>query len=219
MQLSAGQWSLSLLQAAFPHATRDDLLDQPVGTRDQLVMLIRAQIAAPPLRSEPACTDCGAHFELTVMPEDLGLGPDTAPINPNARAVVIEEQELMIRPVRLSDLLAVETLPNIPQAAELLAERVCEDEIANVSTEALAKALEELDPTADIWLNTQCPECGTEHSIAFDPVHYTAVELRQHAQQILREVSDIARVFHWSEHDILALPESRRAYYLSEALT
>jgi hypothetical protein len=133
--------------------------------------------------------------------------------------VHIEGQELMLRPVRLSDLLAVETMSDIPQAVQLLAERACDGELSGLPVEALEKAMEELDPAADIWLNTQCPECGAEHSLAFDPVYYTAQELRQKAQQILRDVVDIARAFHWSEHEILALPDSRRAYYVAEALT
>ncbi len=216
-QLSAGRWSLALLQAAFPQAIRNDLLDLPVGTRDRLIMAVRARLVAAPLRSEPECTDCGARFELTLMPEDLGLGPDAGQTDPGARAVRIEGQELMLRPVRLSDLLEVETMSDIPQAAQLLAERVCGD-LCGLPVEALETALEELDPAADIWLNTQCPDCGAEHSLAFDPVHYTAQELRQSAQQILRDVVDIARAFHWSEHDILALPDSRRTYYVAEAL-
>ncbi len=217
-QLSAGQWSLELLQAAFPQVVRDDLLDLPVGTRDRLIMAVRSRLVAAPLRAEPECTDCGARFELTLMPEDLGLGPNASQTDPGARAVRIEGQELMLRPVRLSDLLAVETMSDISQAAQLLAERVCDGESSGLPVEVLETALEELDPAADIRLKTQCPECGAEHSLAFDPVHYTALELRQRAQQILRDVVDIARVFHWSERDILALPDSRRAFYVSEAL-
>lgn len=216
--LSAGQWSLAFLQAAFPQAVRDDLLDLPVGTRDRLIMAARSRLVAAPLRAEPKCADCGGRFELTLMPEELGLGPDAGPTDPGARAVRIEGQEVMLRPVRLSDLLAVETIPDIPKAAQLLAERVCDGELSSLRIETLETVLEELDPAADIWLNTQCPECGAEHSLAFDPVHYTAQELRLRAQQILRDVVDIARAFHWSERDILALPGSRRAYYVAEAL-
>lgn len=217
-QLSPGQWSVALLQAAFPQAPRDDLLELPVGTRDRLVMAVRARLVAAPLRSEPECTDCGARFELTVMPEDLGLGPDAMQTDPNSRTVNIAGRELMLRPVRLSDLLAVETLSDTGQAAQRLAERVSDGEWTGLPVEALETALEALDPAADIWLNSRCPECGAEHSLAFDPVQYTAQELRQRAQQILRDVTDIARAFHWSEHDILALPDSRRAYYVAEAL-
>jgi len=218
-QLSAGQWSLAFLQAAFPQAVRDDLLDLPVGTRDRLIMAVRARLVAAPLRAEPKCADCGGRFELTLMPEDLGLGSDAGPTDPGARAVRIEGQEVMLRPVRLSDLLAVENMSDISQAVRLLAERACDGDLSGIPLKALETTLEELDPAADIWIKTHCPECGAAHNLSFDPVHYTAQELRQYAQQILRDVVDIARAFHWSEHDILTLPDSRRAYYVAEALT
>lgn len=217
-QLSAAQWSLALLQAAFPQAARDDLLVLPVGSRDRLIIAARALLVAAPLRSEPECTDCGARFELTLMPEDLGLGPTANPVDPGARAVRIDGRELTLRPVCLADLLAIETISDIPRAAQLLAERVCNGEVSGLSAELLESALEDLDPAADIWLNTQCLDCGAEQTLAFDPVHYTAQELRRCAQQILRDVVDIARAFHWSEGEILALPDSRRAYYVAQAL-
>ena len=49
-RLSAGQWSLALLQAAFPQAVREDLLDLPVGIRDRLIMAVRARLVAMEFR-------------------------------------------------------------------------------------------------------------------------------------------------------------------------
>lgn len=217
-QLSAAQWSLALLQAAFPHAARDDLLGLPVGSRDRLVIAARALSVAAPLRSEPLCAECGARFELTVRPEELGLGPAAEPLDPGVQSVRVRGQELMLRPVCLEDLLAIETLSDLSQAARVLAERVCDGDVSGLSTKTLESLLEEIDPAADIWLNTQCPDCKAEQALAFDPVHYTARELSQCAQRILCDVVDIARVFHWSERDILALPDNRRAYYVAQAL-
>ncbi len=216
--LSAGQWSLALLQAAFPLADQDEFLDLPVGARDRLIMSIRAQMLAAPLRSEPECGECGARFELTAMPEDLGFGNEGPQSDAGVRSVSIDGKQIKLRAVRLSDLLAVEAIADVPHAAQLLAERACEGDAQDLSLAALEAALEEMDPGADVWLATQCPECGAEHNLAFDPVHYTATELRHLTRRILQDVVDIARVFHWSERDILALPESRRAYYVAEAL-
>lgn len=217
-QLSAGQWSLALLQAAFPQAERDDVLALPVGTRDRSVMAVRARLLPGPLRSEPECADCGATFELTLHPDDIGLGTGIPDADPGFRPVQIDGTDVMLRPVRLADLLAAETVVDPADASALLVARVSEAGAADLPVAAIEAVLETIDPAADIWLSTLCPECGAAHSIAFDPVHFVAHELRQLSRDILRDVVDIARAFHWSERDILALPEARRAYYVAEAL-
>ena len=215
-ELSAGRWSAALLRAAFPQAGDDALLALPVGARDRLVLAIRAAHLAGPLRSEPVCAGCGATFELTLSPETFGLAGDAPWPDPAPRPIRVGGRDVALRPVALGDLLEVETIAAPDRAAETLAARVCD---ANApSPEALAEALEALDPAADIWIETRCPECGAAESLAFDPVHFVAQELRQLSRRILRDVVEIARVFHWSERDILALPEERRAYYVAEAL-
>ncbi|MEM8796314.1 MAG: hypothetical protein AAGE61_12165 [Pseudomonadota bacterium] len=213
--LSPGRWSAALLAQGYPAAEEVDILSLPLGMRDRLVMRIRANHVAGPMLAEPGCTSCGATFEITVEPQEVGLLGPTEPIDPGERDVAISAQTLSLRPVALSDLIAVEAIADPGAAAQAFAGRVCD---ADVDLTDLSEALEALDPAADIWLNTQCPECGAPHSFALDPVHFFAIELSQIAQRTLQDVVDIARVFHWSEADILALPEARRAFYVAEAL-
>lgn len=215
-QLSAGWWSVALLERAFPDVGREALLALPVGARDRLVLAVRERLLAGPLRSEPVCAACGATYELTLDPAALGLGGAAPWPDPGFRAIPFANGEAQLRAVSLGDLLAVETVAPLEDVARALARRVTDD--GDLPLDALADALEALDPAADIWLETACPECGASQSVAFDPVHFVAHELRQLSRQILRDVVDIARVFHWSERDILALPEERRAYYVAEAL-
>jgi hypothetical protein len=218
-RLSVGQWSIKLLQTAFPESQLASLLALPASSRDRLVLMIRQRLVSTPLRAEPVCSACGETYELTLNPDDFGLAEDAPWPEPGFRVVSVADRELRLRPVNLGDLLAVETELHPDQAANLLAERVCDKQEDGVSLDLLADALETLDPAADIWLEIRCPECGSPQSVAFDPVHFVAHEICLLSQKILRDVVDIARVFHWSEGDILALPERRRAYYVSEALS
>ena len=79
---SAAQWSFAVILAGFPDLTRDQALALPLGTRDRLVMQLRAARFGPRLDAQPVCADCGAPFELVLRAEDMGLGqdaPDAAP--------------------------------------------------------------------------------------------------------------------------------------------
>lgn len=217
-EFSVGRWSLALLRHAFPEAPSERLLALPIGARDRLVLSIRDQLLSTPFRSEPVCAECGKPFELNLDLAAFGLAGNASWPSPAPQTVRIQDRELQLRAVNLGDLLAVETVAEPNQAVRVLAQRVLGENESDLPLADLSEALEALDPAADIWLETACPECGTKQPIAFDPVHYVAHEIRQLSRQILRDVVEIARVFHWSEHDILALPEQRRAYYVAEAL-
>lgn len=217
-RLSIAQWSIALLQEAFPSVALETLMALPVGSRDRLALAIRARLLPPVLRSEPTCGSCEATYELSLDPATLGLAGDADWPDPRCRKVCLDDRELEVRPVNLGDLLAVESVAEPDQAIQMLALRVAGEPIAPPSLDALDQALAALDPCADIWLESTCPECGATHSLAFEPVHFLAHELQQLARQILADVVVIARVFHWSEADILALPSQRRAYYVAEAL-
>lgn len=215
--LSPGQWSVALLQRAYPEAARATLLALPVGARDRLVLAIRARLRSGPLRAEPVCEACGEIYELALDPAEFGLAGEAPWPDPSYRKVAIGGGEAVVRPVTLGDILEVESIAEPETAAQMLAAQVQEAAVA-LPLDALAEVLEALDPGADVWLESVCPECGARQSLAFDPVHFVAHELRQISRQILRDVVDIARVFHWSEAEILALPEHRRAFYVAEAL-
>lgn len=221
-ELSPGRWALALLRRAFPEATQEALMSMPVGARDRLVLAVRAELRPGPLQAEPVCRACGATYELTLGPEEIGLGGEAPWPEPGFRTVEISGRDIRLRPVAVSDLIEAEALADPEDAARLMATRVQEAALDvptdDVPTDDVAAALEALDPGADVWLATACPECGTEQSMAFDAVRFLALELRHLSRQLMRDVADIARVFHWSEADILALPEPRRAFYLSEAL-
>lgn len=218
-QLSPGQWSLAFLRAAYPCATDDTLLALPVGSRDRHVIAARMQMLGGEICSQPVCAACGEVFELSLWPEDVGLGPGDVEAEPGYRPVQCCGRQVELRPVSLGDLLAIEAIADPRAAAQELGQRVIRNpqEVPPLTGD-LSQALEALDPAADIWLSSACPECGAEHKVTFEPVSFVAQEMNLRARQILHEVVEIARVFHWSEREILALSDSRRAWYVAEAL-
>jgi hypothetical protein len=74
-------------------------------------------------------------------------------------------------------------------------------------------AMEKLAPNLFGDLDGNCPECAARIRVSFDPQRYVLGELRERAMFVYEEVHLLASRYQWSEHEILALPGSRRARY------
>ena len=81
--------------------------------------------------------------------------------------------------------------------------------------EALGTRMAALDPQAEITLDFACPACGTPGSVVLDAAELFFRELDAHGQDLYREVHRLALHYHWSERDILALPNGKRRRYLA----
>jgi hypothetical protein len=78
-------------------------------------------------------------------------------------------------------------------------------------------AMESIAPNLSQNLHGRCPECSSTVDIHFNPRHYCLTELRDRARFLFQDVDAIARRYHWSESDILALPLMRRTRYADAA--
>lgn len=74
-------------------------------------------------------------------------------------------------------------------------------------------AMEALAPSLACDLQGACPECEAAVPLYFDARWFALRELRDRAAFVYHDVDVLARRYHWSESDILALPHSRRAAY------
>ena len=80
---------------------------------------------------------------------------------------------------------------------------------------ALEAALDAADPLVNFSLQVTCPYCAQAGAYALDLQALALAQLRQIQQRLLRAVHSLASRYHWSEGEILALPEWRRAQYLA----
>ncbi len=80
--------------------------------------------------------------------------------------------------------------------------------------EPLESAIRRLDPGIETTLALSCPSCGGEVAALLDFGAYLLAELAG-GETIYDQVDRIARAYHWSEADILALPFARRRRYLT----
>jgi hypothetical protein len=79
---------------------------------------------------------------------------------------------------------------------------------------AVAAALSEADPLADIELPIGCDACGATWTRTFDIGTYLWQELDAWAARLLAEVHALASAYGWNEAEILSLPLRRRRVYL-----
>jgi hypothetical protein len=220
--LSPGRRALLLLAAAWPDVPVEALLGLPLGARDRLLMRLRADTFGTILTSRQACRDCGEDFELSLGAADLGFGDASAGEafpEPAIGTISEGDETFAVRAVTVADLLAAEAAEGAEAARAVLLARAVPDAPPGALDEArAAEALEALDPLADIALETSCPHCGADHELQFDAAAFVWQELAGRAPRILRDVAELARAYHWSERDILAIPAGRRAFYLAQVL-
>jgi hypothetical protein len=78
---------------------------------------------------------------------------------------------------------------------------------------AVDRALAKLAPSLEGLIGGQCPACGTDVAMRFDPLTYTVLELKDTFAGIYRETHALASAYGWPEETILNQPRSRRRRY------
>jgi hypothetical protein len=174
---------------------------------------------APCTTATLACPACAARFEIE-LPLARCLQPvDDTPLHLHTAAGT----PLRVRLPTGSDLQAWRDLPQPDEAAlaaQLLIEvdgrtpaagyRPAPDVVA-----AVADALAERDPFTVLPVQAACPDCGHVQEADIDLQALLLRDLAAQQRRLLAEITALARAFHWSEAQILALPAWRRAHYLA----
>jgi hypothetical protein len=234
-RLVPAERALTLLAAACPDQTGDELAALPLGARDALLLTARERLFGAELASVARCPGCAVALEFTVPIADLRAGPpddessSTAsrvfratlhPVGPDGPAA-----HVTYRLPSGSDLIALQDIAE-PAAFRLaLAERciseatcggaaVATGDLSDDVLAALAAEIIAHDPQAEVLLDLTCPACGARWQTVFDIATYFWTELAAEAKRLMREVDALARAYGWREADILALSPGRRQAYL-----
>ena len=208
---------LLLFALAAPEIDREALADQPLGLRNAALLRLRQALFGDGLSACVDCPVCGEKLEFSVSASQLLAR------NESSRAS-IEVDGLSFRLPTTRDLARIASTDDRAGAAHqlllsLLATDSEADELAAVDlTGKVGAALEEADPCLDFAMNLQCPACGHGWTSSFDVAGFLWDEVEVHARHMLDEVHVLARAYGWTEPEILALSESRRAAYLERVL-
>jgi hypothetical protein len=215
--------ALTILTAACPEMTREQLAALPIGLRDSQLLALRADIFGDTLNSYAECPNCAERLEFAVETSALRVSRESGDDLP--LQFVVDGFSLSARVPNSLDLAAI-----APSSSRRAAYRQLIDRCVlgashgglNVTTadlpasviESLASRLADRDPQADVILDLNCSDCGHHWSVIFDIASFLWLEINALAKRLLMEVHVLARAYGWREADILALSGTRRQAYL-----
>ena len=217
---------LALAAAAGPEwGGMDELARLPLGRRDALLLRLHSALAGPTLDATASCPACGEAAEFGVDARALLACAD----EPVAAPAPVEVDGFVVvwRSPDSTDVDAAAAAGSAREAELVLLER-CVAEARHPDGEAvgalpaevraaLAEAMSDADPLAEVLVDVACPECGEEFVADVDVGSFVWAELQMHGRRVLREVDVLARAYGWTEAEVLALGERRRAAYLALA--
>jgi len=201
-----------------------------VGDREAILLHVRRLTMGERLQSAVTCPnpDCQERMDLELNVEDLLLPPyencrewyqeaitdDGKTYQLCFRLPTGGDQEVVAELARCDTAAAVEELfrrciRSASDSNEDINEGLPRDVFAQLS-----KLMSELDPQAELILNTTCPACSHSFSTQLDFAHYFFQELSDRIRHVYREVHQLAFYYHWAEKEIMTMTPTRRRIYL-----
>ena len=209
---SATHRALGLLAASLGEDP-EVLTGLPIGSRDRLLITLRATCFGPSMDCLGTCPDCDETVEFSLDTADLIAGTNGA----GDAFLDWQGQQIRLRPVTSQDLLALEASDPAEMMVQLLDR--CADPVPTTLTDdaaaALSRALADLDPGADLQFSLTCPACTANWQSSFDIAGYLWSEIEMAARRLLLQVHALASAYGWTEAQILALSPTRRQSYLA----
>jgi hypothetical protein len=186
----------------------------PLGTRDVELLRTRAATLGDRLEATDACPECGERVDLSLSCEVLA-GAEPAP---ERWTVEHGDLRITVRPLDSVDAAAAVAAGDVEAAvAELLARAVIEPAgpLPPDAAAAVTASLSEHDAGAELLIDLTCPECAARWQRVLDVAGFVWTELEARAQRLLGDVHALATAYGWTEAEVLALGDARRAAYLA----
>jgi hypothetical protein len=193
-----------------------DLAALPLAERDRRLLRLRATSFGDAMDCLAACPSCGASVEMKASAGALA----TALPEPTATELRIGPHRIALRPLDSADLAAAAGCVDVGSAERLLFERSVAGTLPDLSTEErrrLDDAMAAQTEAAELALTMECPDCGKAWTEVLDVARFVWEEIEAAALRLMAEVAELARAFHWSEVEVLALGPRRRRAYLTLA--
>jgi hypothetical protein len=207
---------LLVLGAALPDASYESLAEWPFGRRNGALAQLELNCFGPKPGAWTRCTQCGEKLE--VEPDFQNLASGTLEDGRGQfEPIVIKGRSFRLPTSR--DLAMAAQEPDTRSAAVRLIES-CATEVQDVpvwSDEDLEEVGDRMalaDPMAEVTFNFNCPVCANEGNATLDIAAFIWEEIEARAKRLIFEIHSLASAYGWTEKEVLALSEHRRARYL-----
>ena len=222
--------ALLLLALALPACSPALLGSLTIGQRNRQLLLLRQKTLGATAQCFVQCPHCGEKLEFTLdlsamLPTAMEAPLEPGELSEHIHTLSVDTFTLSFRVPTSIDLASIIHSVDAQEGSHLLIERCVaqatqDDQPIIVASlpenvlQALAEAVIEHDPLAEIECALICPACQQHWTTLFDIVSFFWTELDALAKRLLRDVHTIASAYGWRESDILALSAARRQYYL-----
>jgi predicted RNA-binding Zn-ribbon protein involved in translation (DUF1610 family) len=208
--------ALTLLAAAHPELSRDELADLTIGERDAQLLRLRMAMFGGSAAGTSECPQCGERVEFSLDTRTLA---DSGEFAASAREIQLNGTCVRFRLPTSRDLAEAVAAPDQSSGVRRLIEQcVIEprlpEELSSDVVEALSRAMANADPRAEIIISLGCPNCGKHWELLFDIGDFFWNEIAAHARRLVYEIDALARGYGWTEREILSLPVQRRRTYV-----
>lgn len=214
--------TLALLRAGATEVPLDVLAALPIGERERCAAALR--IATFGLAAEGAndCPACGLTHQIDPPLAEILAAPS---VEAEPWTVTLRGFELVVRVLNSRDQAAITHCGSSGEAHLMLLGRcvlsATRDAVAvdagslpDDVLAALGEALAERDAFAETLITLRCAGCDHAWTVAFDAGEFLWAEVVMRARRLLCEVDRLARSYHWSEAEVLAMSAQRRQAYL-----
>ena len=212
---------LLVVRSALVRTADESVADWPLGARNQILAKIHAECFGASLQGWTECEACGEKLEFAVDSQALikrQEGRNTEAIHvkgqtfrvPTSRdlAHIAGEHDVETAATRLRDSCRIHDGKTHGAEGEVMAAWSRED------LEELDEKMMRADPLAEITLSFECPACKSVSEQTLDLPAFLWAEIDAYARRLFEEIHVLAAAYGWSEEDILALSDARRAVYL-----
>ncbi|QHN04125.1 hypothetical protein FTO74_12655 [Granulicella sp. WH15] len=195
----------------------DDAFRLDIGRRDQMLLELRSATFGSRLETYLECDGCGEAMEFAMEARQFQVTRREA-----ANTTSLGSWQVRLPDSR--DLRAASGCESTEAAERTLFLRCVTDGEGNAAEaspdnlEAFSRWMEEVSPEMELLVEMDCPACGRHRAVAFDVASFFWREIESACSRLVREVDALARVYGWSEREILDMSVARRRLYI-EAVT
>jgi hypothetical protein len=206
--------ALLLLGAAHPDAPYETLADWPLGNRNRAIGELRATCFGHGIHGWISCPRCSDRLEFET--DWRSLVADAGDPHPDQQ-IVVGEQTFRLPTSRDLARIATESDPHVASIRLVENCRLSPHDSAirfDQELDEIGDWMTRADPLAETRLTLACPSCAHAWEESFDIAAFLWEEIEARAKRILFEIHRLASTYGWTEAQILALSERRRALYL-----